>query len=300
VSLIFETIQSLTFVQQCVFCFARTVIHCAENVLMSGGVMQLYEGRDAFRISDSASERAQIVRLDARWISMLRYHLGTNFEDVYLPASGEADAQHGNTLPTEGLVEITIKDLENMLQVEVSKMWSKGVVECHMNSKAKYNIENNALVQKGEHLKVGDNILRRINPDGEPSDEYFSWKVADLIYHKSLGLDDLRVGREYGIYVRQEDVVIPFKLMGVDVQSREYSFKAMEKGGNDLKATAHNLPSIYRKGTRRHAKVSKIVVESVQKGSKEGFSREELLMSEIENEMFTMGIGHTHVVECIG
>jgi threonine dehydrogenase-like Zn-dependent dehydrogenase len=75
-----------------------TVIHCTENVLVSGGVMKLYEARDAFSTGGSTFERAQIVRLDARWIAMLRYHLGTGFEDVYIPASGETDAQLGNTL----------------------------------------------------------------------------------------------------------------------------------------------------------------------------------------------------------
>jgi hypothetical protein len=75
-----------------------TVIHCTEAVLMSGGVMKLHEARDAFAKGGSAFERAQIVRLDARWIAMLRYHLGTGYEDVYIPASGETDAQLGNIL----------------------------------------------------------------------------------------------------------------------------------------------------------------------------------------------------------
>ena len=75
-----------------------TTIHCTENVLVSGGVMKLYEARDAFAKGGSTFERAQIVRLDARWIAMLRYHLGTGYEDVYIPASGETDAQLGNTL----------------------------------------------------------------------------------------------------------------------------------------------------------------------------------------------------------
>lgn len=50
-------------------------IHCAENVLLSGGIVKLFEARN------SLFERSQIVRLDARWIAMMRYHLGTGFED---------------------------------------------------------------------------------------------------------------------------------------------------------------------------------------------------------------------------
>jgi hypothetical protein len=75
-----------------------TTIHCTENVLASGGVMKLFESRDAFVSGGATFERAQIVRLDARWIAMLRYHLGTGFEDLWIPASGETDPQLGNTL----------------------------------------------------------------------------------------------------------------------------------------------------------------------------------------------------------
>lgn len=73
-------------------------LHCTENCLASGGVMKLFEARDSFEKGGSMYERAQIVRLDARWIAMMRYHLGTGFEDVFIPASGETDAQIGNTL----------------------------------------------------------------------------------------------------------------------------------------------------------------------------------------------------------
>jgi hypothetical protein len=75
-----------------------TTLHCAENVLLSGGVVKLFEARDSFAKGGSSYERAQIVRLDARWIVMLRYHLGTGFEDVFVPASGETDSQLGNNL----------------------------------------------------------------------------------------------------------------------------------------------------------------------------------------------------------
>lgn len=83
-------------------CGIMTTIHCTEAVLASGGEMKLYEARDAFTKGSAAFERAQIVRLDARWIAMLRYHLGTGFEDVFIPASGETDSQLGNTLPDSG------------------------------------------------------------------------------------------------------------------------------------------------------------------------------------------------------
>ena len=75
-----------------------TALHVVENVVTSGGTVKLYKSRDAFTKAGSFFERAQIVRLDPRWIAMLRYHLGTGYEDVYIPASGETDSHLGNTL----------------------------------------------------------------------------------------------------------------------------------------------------------------------------------------------------------
>jgi hypothetical protein len=277
-----------------------TVIHCTESVLRSGGTVKLYESRDAFDKGGSAFERAQIVRLDARWIAMLRYHLGTGFEDVFIPASGETDAQLGNTLPTQGFVEITIKDLESMLHIEVSRLWSKGVIEVFTDSKAQYDDTTNSLTKSGDHLKIGDILLRRVDPNGNQSKEYFRWKVADLDYVKSLGLDDLRVGEEYGVFVRQENAVLPFKLEEVDLQTRTYKFKSLKKKVADLEAAAHNLPSVYPKGTKRHADVDTIVFESVAKGDTNRNHREQFPMNDIREERFTLDIGHTHVVECTG
>ena len=46
-------------------------IHCLESCLSTGGVMKLFEARDAFVKGGATYERAQIVRLDARWIAMV-------------------------------------------------------------------------------------------------------------------------------------------------------------------------------------------------------------------------------------
>jgi hypothetical protein len=53
-----------------------TTLHCLENVIFSDGNMRLYESRDSFSKYGLQFERSQIVRLDPRWIVMLRYHLG--------------------------------------------------------------------------------------------------------------------------------------------------------------------------------------------------------------------------------
>jgi hypothetical protein len=187
-----------------------------------------------------------------------------------------------------------------MLHVELSKLWSKGLLQCYTNSKAAYDPATNNLTKEGAALKIEDLILRRVDPNGNRSNESYSWKIADLVYAQALGLDDLLLGEEYGVYVRLENAVHPFKLTGVDLDSATYNFKALTAGVEDLKATGHNLPSVYPKGTTRHADVSKVIVECTQKGSSSGYARDELSMKDIKKEKFTLDTGHTHVVECIG
>jgi len=161
-------------------------------------------------------------------------------------------------------------------------------------------VHSNSITKLGEHLKIGDSILRRVDPNGKPSSEYFRWTVTELGYVQSLGLDDLRVEEEYGVYVRQENAVLPFKLKSVDLQTRTYKFKSLRKKMADLEAAAHNLPSVYPKGTKRHADVDRVIFESVTKGDSGRNYREQFSMGEIRDSKFTLDIGHTHVVECIG
>jgi hypothetical protein len=107
-----------------------------------------------------------------------------------------------------------------MLHTEVSRLWSKGVINVFTDSRAAYDPVTNSLTKFGENLKVDDIILRRVNEDGCPCGEYHSWKVAELVYTRSLGIDDLRVGEEYGVYIRLEQAVLPFKLVGVDLDQK--------------------------------------------------------------------------------
>ena len=187
-----------------------------------------------------------------------------------------------------------------MLHVEVSKLWSKGVIECFTDSKASYDLETNSLTKFGGALKIGDLILRRIDQNGNPSKKHYSWRVVEQMFTQALGLDDLRVGMEYGVYIQKKNAVLPFKLTGVDLESRTYTFKSLKEGIDDVKATAHSLPSVYPKGTKRHAQVNKIVVECVRKSKSGGYIRDTLPMVVIEKKKFTLDIGHNHVLECIG
>ena len=88
-------------------------------------------------------------------------------------------------------MEITIKDLENMLHVEVSKLWSKGLIEVHTNSRASYDPQSNSVVKLGKHLKEGDLITRKVDADGKVSHGSHAWRVVELRYTESLSADDL-------------------------------------------------------------------------------------------------------------
>jgi hypothetical protein len=59
---------------------------------MTGGVMKW------FADDGSKSEKSQVVRLDSRWVAMLRFHCGTIFEDYFIPTSNKSISQPGNIL----------------------------------------------------------------------------------------------------------------------------------------------------------------------------------------------------------
>ena len=174
-----------------------TVLHCTEIALASGGVVKLYEARDAFPKGGSMFERAQVVRLDARWGSMMRQHIGTAFGDIYISLAGETDAQLGNTLPAQGFVEITIKNLESMLHDEVTRLWSKGLISVYTESKAQYDPTRNTILKDGSSLKIGDLIKRDVTNDGDKTKkEDVTWKVINVLYTETINLETLTVGSE--------------------------------------------------------------------------------------------------------
>jgi len=99
----------------------------------------------------------------------------------------------------------------------MSRLWSKGVISVFTDSRAMYDHETNSLTKFGGNLKLDDLVRRQVNKESEICSEYHSWKVAELVYTKSLGIDNLKVGEEYGVFIRLEQAVLPFKLVAVDL-----------------------------------------------------------------------------------
>lgn len=189
-----------------------------------------------------------------------------------------------------------------MLHVEVSRFWSRGVIDVYTDARAKYDPMSNSLVKAGGNLKVGDVILRNVDAEGYVSEAENKWKVVELIYTELLDVDDLKVGREYCVYSKAEKGVLPFALTEVDLESKVYHFKSMVHGVSDIDARMHDLPSVYPAGTetRAHADVHKIILQHVEKNNRGKYSRAELLAESIRSREYKIDIGGTHVVEAIG
>ena len=202
--------------------------------------------------------------------------------------------------PTQGFVEITIKDLESLLHTEVSRLWSKGLLSVCSESKARFDSLTHRLVKLGRHLKVNDVILRTIDVEGRDCSSRHSWKVIHLIYSQPLGLDDLQIQNEYAVYVRQENAVLPFKLRSVCLKSKTYTFESLTDGVANLHVNVRNLPSIYAKDTESHSDVHGVAVECMKPRGDGSRMRQELLMKDIKDNHFILDIGNCHVIEAIG
>jgi hypothetical protein len=202
----------------------------------------------------------------------------------------------------QGFVEITIKDLENILHVEVSRLWSKGLISIFTDSRSQFDPTLNALTKSGENLKVDDIILYKFDPSGLPCHKEYPWKVVELSYSKVLDINDLKVGVEYGVYYRLDEAVLPFKLKSVNLDTKMYHFTSTIDGVDDIYANINDLPSIYPAGSgiNAHADVHKVVLECIKPNHKRQFKHIELHMSCIKGEKFTLDVGRTHVIEAIG
>lgn len=94
-------------------------------------------------------------------------------------------------------------------------------------------------------MKVGDVVLRNVDPNGLVSNTPYRWKVEELVHTELLGIDDLRVGGEYGVYSKDERSVLPFLLLEVNLETKVYHFKSLVAGVSDIYSPVHDLPSVY-------------------------------------------------------
>ena len=200
-----------------------------------------------------------------------------------------------------------------MIHVKVSKMYSKGIIEHYTESGALYDAETSALTKVGENLKFDDLIKRRVDAEGGNSVEYHTCKVIDLYYIEPLGYSDLMIGNIYEVYIRTENTLKTHRLVGIDLSTKTYKFCPINRSlkdlrlssldinnGKTLQTSGGSLPTVYPKGTTRHGDIKNIIFESVETGSHGGYVRDEMPFYAIKKKKFTLDVGNTHVLECIG
>ena len=73
----------------------------------------------------------------------------------------------------------------------------------------------------------------------------YSWKVAELVHSKVFGHRELELGQYYGVYVTSLKAVLPFRLVGVNIDTSVYTFKALSAETTDITATSDTLPYVY-------------------------------------------------------
>ena len=64
-----------------------------------------------------------------------------------------------------------------------------------------------------------DLVLRKVDPNGNASEETYTWKVVDIKFVQPVLLKDLTYGDEYSIWVPDAEEVLPFKLVARDPNS---------------------------------------------------------------------------------
>lgn len=197
-------------------------------------------------------------------------------------------------------MEVAMKDLENMLHLQVTKLWSKGLIQVFTDADARYDPETNAIMKDGQHLKVGDLLVRKLNGDGKKSFGSHSWQVTEVTMVPTLGIEDLKPNTEYAIYVALREAVLPFKLTKVELQSRTYTFESLSEKSKDIVVQAHTLPAIYKKGTQRHMDVETFKIQCVEPSSEGDYKSQVIPMKKVRNYKFTLDLKNTHVFQCTG
>lgn len=266
-----------------------TAIHCVQNCLMSGGFVTLYESRDSYKREAASFELAQVVRLDPRLISMLRFHLGSVFEDHFIPLRGETDAHLGNTVPSQGFAELTIKSLEGMLHREAVELRSRGLMNYYRGSGIDFDVEKGLFSKKGASLKAGDNIRMQ---DGR-------WRVVAHHFPRPLDRRELRAGQDYDLLFRREERVAVYRLVEAYPDTYDlYSFGALraEVGLPNALRGSFDEFEIFQKGTAR-VEPLQIVLESLDGGRVE---RKTIDFDQVKDERFQLDVFDSHVLVAAG
>eukprot|EP00957_Ditylum_brightwellii_P036095 2734343-Ditylum_brightwellii.AAC.1 len=133
------------------------------------------------------------------------------------------------------------------------------------------------MTKLGNALKEKDLVKRRVDPNGEPSEEFHTWEVIQLISHETLSAGDLTLGGTYNVYIRQQGL-IAMRLVSIDLHGGLYALQNKELGIT-VKAPKTNLPTIYEHDPNAksgaHSTFKTIVFQSTELNSQGKLTRYE-------------------------
>lgn len=202
--------------------------------------------------------------------------------------------------PMQGALDV--KNLENILSGEISRLKSKGLIDVVRNAGLQIDPSSRSLTKKGKDLRNGDIIMLNVDRDGRFCDEKYPWKVVEAILKPSLRIGALLVGEKYLIYSHENQETQPFELLEVDPENLIYHFKALIEGIDDLRVFADNFPPIFPFliHDETNQNLDKIVIQCIPKNKRNRHAQAELNMNKRSEQVFTLSMGNSHVYDTIG
>ena len=203
--------------------------------------------------------------------------------------------------PDQGFIEITIKDLENVLHLEISRLWSLDLIELSTKSSAEFDYKENVMTKFGEALKEHDLVKRQVDRNGNPSEKYHSWEVVELQLHKRLAPTDVSQGTHYYLYGREYSYggLKKFQLVGTDIEDPSnplYKFYNKEQNIT-TQVRARRFPAVYP--TNKHG-FKTMVLQCIERNDQGNYERHLIDFTKAKKERFVMDVGQTNIVFATG
>ncbi len=197
----------------------------------------------------------------------------------------------------------TIKDLENVLHLEISKLWSLNLIQVYSKSSTQFDYKENVMTKRGEALKVHDLVRRRVDMNGNPSKRYHSWEVVELQLHQRLAPEEVSQGNYYFLYTRENASkgLKKFQLVGKDTQNPSdplFKFYNEDENGNTvIEVRASRFPTVYSE--EKHG-IKDIVFQCIEKNDQGVYEQHLIDYDRAKKERFVMDVSMTNIVFAIG
>lgn len=193
-----------------------------------------------------------------------------------------------------------------MLHLEISKLWSEGLIQLHSRSGVKFNHKSITMTKKGDSLKENDLVQLEIDQEGRECTDKHTWRVKNLVPFKSLNSEDLELNKIYWIYDRRNPTLLT-KAKCVACSNRNevatYTFdKILDNGtksNHEIIARSDAFPAIYGE-EKKHGLIEEIEFQLNEDGQDEGGVTHVIPFSDAKEKYFELDISQTNVVLATG